>query len=395
MNARGVGLLLGGGLLGFALALGWTGRVLQSESVRAEQESKAAVSEPAACAQCEEQEARWAAEREELQLEVLRLTGELENVLADRIAREQEFLSFAELMTSIVPPEAPPELLQALGAPGPSVALEDPLVSAARKRLKKRSDKIFRELRALMVTEAVDSLDLLDAGTLGDGFIGPVVFRQLDLGGRPIGTLSADRLRLEGSRSGRTLTIVLEDGYERRDGNRFPFEGSQSGEERGGVRRIFLPRTDPSSWFDSMPELFGEGMQDSFNDDGRWEGFLVHRKLNELLARDASLGYYRVSALGGVLEGQLRGVELEQLDGDGRLMKRLLADRMTISLEPRGVLLLLQDGIQMQGARKFAFLDGRFRIFLPGSSQDDWTAAGLPGLVEAKDSPLGSTANRR
>ncbi|MFT7484309.1 MAG: hypothetical protein ACI9F9_000149, partial [Candidatus Paceibacteria bacterium] len=334
----------------------------------------------------------WAAEKNTIELEVLRLQGELENALEERVQREEQFVAFNELMSSIVPKEASPEILTALGVE-PDLQTE-PAFDADRLRRQERSKIIFRELRALLVVERLDSLDLLEVGLVGEGFVGPVVFRLLDLRGRPVGSLSADRLRLEGSLYGRSMTIVLEYGCERRDGKRLPFAGALPGQERGGERRIFLASADPSSWIEALPDLFGAVTPLAVHNDGRWEGFLVHRKLNELLQTDAQLGYYRLSALGGVLDNQLRGVELEQLDRSGGLVKRLVADKLTISLETRGVLLLLEDGIQMQGANKFAFLDGRYRIFLPGASQESWRTAGLPGLVASKDSALSTSASR-
>jgi hypothetical protein len=339
--------------------------------------------------------AAWEKERARLEKENYRLMGELEESLEERVAREEDFMRFTESLASIIPPEAPPEVaaifsgLVELPEPEPEPEPEaafDPLEVARRER----SQVIGRKLRALLTTERVDSLDLLEVGLVDDGFIGPVVFRQLDGSGRPVGSMSADRLRLEGSRAGRTLTIVLEAGYERRDGQRIPFAGTQPEQERGGERRIFLQQADPRPWFEACPELFAEESLASLRDDGRWHVFLVQRRINELFESDTALGYFRLVALGGVLNSELRDVELEQLDPRGHLQKRLFADRMSISLAERGVLVQLMGGIQMKGGRKFDFLDGRYRIFLPSADREAWTAAGLPGLVPAKESSAGS-----
>lgn len=338
----------------------------------------------------------WEQEREEILLENSRLTGELENAMVDRVAREEQFVQFTEMISSIVPPEAPPEIIAALGGKVPE---EDPAhespPSAEELARAARSQELFQKLGTLLTTERVDSLDLLEAGSLGDGWIGPVVFRILDVSGRPIGSLSADRLHLEGSRAGRTLTIVLEDGYERRGGERIPFENSAEGAERGGVRRIFLKQTNPGPWFDILPELFGPNALSPVVDDGRWHSMMVHRRLNQLLGNDVELGYYRLSAMGGVMEDELRDVEIEHLDRSGHLIQRLFADRLSISLEQKGVLLLLRDGIQMKGGHKYDFLGGRYRIFLPDANQLEWKAAGLPGLVSSKESSAGSQAPSR
>lgn len=370
----------------------WNGT--DSDSTAAEiATSRAQAEREAQIVEFQRERETWASEKIELQDEVLRLTGELENAMADRIAREEQFVQFNEMMAAIVPPEAPPEIIAALGGRVPEPAQPevrelDPNEIARQAR----SKELFHQLHTLLVTERVDSLELLEAGQLGDGWIGPIVMRILDDSGRPIGSLSADRLRLEGSRAGRTLTIVLEDGYERRGGEKTPFENTPAGVERGGVRRIFLKQTNPGPWFGLVPELFGPEALVPLVDDGRWHVFLVHRRLNRLLESDVELGYWRLSALGGVLEDELRDVEVEHLDREGRLIKRLFADRLTIQLEQRGVLLLLRDGIQMKGGHKFDFLGGRYRIFLPNANQLDWKAAGLPGLVPAKESSAGSQA---
>jgi len=337
----------------------------------------------------------WAAAREELELEVLRLTGELEEALAERVQREEDFVRFTEALAGIVPPEAPPEVAAAFAgrAALPEHApVAEPVPDPVEVALAARAKVLERKLHTLLTTERVDSLDLLEVGTLGEGFVGPVVFRVLDDRGRPIGSLSADRLRLEGSRAGRTLTIVLEAGYERRDGAMVPFAGTLPGEERGGERRIFLQQADPGPWFEACPELFGSESLAPLHNDGKWHVFLVHRRLNTLFEQDTALGYWRLSALGGILDDELRDVQVEQLSASGKLQKRLFADRMTIELSENGILLTLRGGIQMKGGRKFDFLGGRYRIFLPGVEVADWKAAGLPGLVPAKESSAGSHA---
>ncbi|MCB9915388.1 MAG: hypothetical protein H6828_09600 [Planctomycetes bacterium] len=310
--------------------------------------------------------------------------------------REEEFLRYAEMITAITPPELPPEIVQALGGEVPESSLpqEDPALVAERARRQARADELASALRALMRVEQFDSLDLLEAGTLGDGWLGPVVFRVVDERGRPSGSLSADRLRLEGSAAGWTLTFVLEGGYERRGGRRVAFEGTQPDEERGGVRRIVLSQTDPAPWYEALPELFGATPPAPRLDDGRWELALVKNGLNALLGADAALGSYRLERLGGVFEDELRAVELTQRDVDGRLLQRLVADRLAIARGERGVVLTLHDGVILKGSRKHAFLDGRYRIFLPRADVPSWEAAGLPGLVPVAESsaaaaPLG------
>jgi len=327
----------------------------------------------------------WERERAELEERVLHLSEELARATSERVAREEEFVQFTTMVSELVPPQAPPEILRALGGELPEPAEEPEPDPATLARLD-RSRELQGKLQALVVSERLDSLELLEAGVLDEGWIGPVVFRLLDESGRPIGSLCADRLRMEGSRTGRSLTIVLEAGYERRGGQKLPFAGAPPGVERGGERRMFLPHVDPRPWIDACPELFGPEDLTPLVDDGRWDRVLVRQRLNELLALDAELGYWRVAFLGGVLDSELRDVELEHLDRNGHLVRRLFADRGLVALEERGLRVELREGIQMKGGRKYAFLDGRYRIFLPTASQEQWTAAGIPGLVPAKES---------
>lgn len=342
----------------------------------------------------EEERAQWTAREAALTDRIAALDLELARLTEESLRREREFFaiegSYRELATS----EAPRELVEAmLGIEREPEPEPPPEPSPEELRRLERSKRIGRLVGDLLVLEGVDSLVLLEAGLLGDGYIGPVVCRLVDERGRPVGSLSADRLRLEASRAGRTLTIVLEDGYERRGGERVPFEGGTPGVERSGTRRIVLPQVDPGPWIEELPELFTAESRIPLEDDGCWRVFLVHRALNELLASDVAGGYWRVSALGGVTEGVLRAVELENLDANGHLIRRLLADRLAIELADRGVLLRLEDGVQITGGAKHAFLDGRYRIFLPSADQEVWKTVGLPGLVEWKTSSLGVSAD--
>ncbi len=322
-----------------------------------------------------------------------------------RMEREQEFLKYTEMIVSLVPPEAPPEILLALTGevPESSLPAEDTLAALQRAADKERADEIALALRSLMFIEQFDSLDLLEIGTLGDGWVGPVVFRIIDEHGRPSGSLCADRLRLEGSRTGWTVTFVFEDGYERRAGQKVPFEGAALSPEglaasdpqlaeRRGVRRITLSQADPEPWIEALPELFDSTAPVELTDDGQWQVLLVRQRLNKLLSFDASHGYYRVRRLGGVVDGVLRDVELQQLTQDGEVTQRLVADRLTLEEAERGMSLTLRDGVLLKAGRKLAFLDGRYRIFLPRAKHEQWRAAGLPGLVEAEDSSAGSAA---
>ncbi|MCA8979960.1 MAG: hypothetical protein KDC14_08030, partial [Planctomycetes bacterium] len=217
-----------------------------------------------------------------------------------------------------------------------------------------------------------------------DGAIGPVLLRSFDDRGRAIGTITADRLRLEGSRAGRTLTLVLEDGYTRRSGVRAPFPGAEDGVERGGVMRVVIPDTDPDGWSRAVPELFREDHSIEVLDDGRWNIFLLRRELNARLDRGGLGGRYVLKDLAGVREGVLRDVALDELDENGALRRRLFADRLALRVDAAGVQLLLEDGVVVRGEQKLPFLDGRMRVFLPRADVAEWIDGSLP-VVDARE----------
>jgi hypothetical protein len=75
-------------------------------------------------------------------------------------------------------------------------------------------------------------------------------------------------------------------------------------------------------------------------------------------------------------------VQLDGLDAQGRLERKLFADRMQISAQAKGVKIELTDGAQLRGDSKTPFLDNKYRIFLPRASIEAWTKAGIPGLSE-------------
>lgn len=365
-----------------------------------------------------------------LESQVIRLRAELGAAEDRRIEREREFLRYTEGIAKLTTlagampdltrfkPEAevekpkiletPPEGIETeLAATRERLAAEDRARDDARRaamtsptptpdapppldKVRERSRAIFHGLRGLLASEQVTSLDLLESGRLEAGFTGPVVLRVLDERGRPLGSISAERLRLEASRSARMVTIVLEQGYERRSGVKTPFDGGPADAEgRGGVRRIALPDCDPRAWIEGLPELFAPEDLDRSIDDGRVDLGRLRATLNQLLHGEANDVSYRVRGLGGVQGHVLRDVAVDVLDREGRIERRLYADRMTIVRERNGVQLSLEGGSQIRGDNKAPFLDGRYRIFLPRAKVDAWTRAGVPGL-EPDVAPTGS-----
>lgn len=337
-----------------------------------------------------------------LQRELEQLREELGREQARRIEREQAWLEYNRSLASLGP----------LGGAGPrpfavdreALGLEEPEEDepppaddegeasagpAAPDPVAARLAELARSVRAFLVLADLKSYDLLELGSFQDEppyrGVGPVVFRLFDDRGRLSGSLFAERLRMEGSRSGRTVSLVLEDGYESHGGERFPFAD--------GVRRIPVPFLDPAPWVEACPELFPAEAFAALEDDGSWDREALRRELNRLLALDTQAGWYRFRGIGGVVRGQLTDVQLEVLDGGGRLLRRLFADRLTILSEPPGMALLLEDGVIVRGEEKEAFRDGELRVYLARARLAEWRAAGLPGLHEgpraAPDAPVG------
>jgi hypothetical protein len=366
------------------------------------------------------------------------LESELASATDERVEREKKWLEYAQGMTKLgaiagapPPPSAPDPVLERAVASSAltsvpqlstSAALDDAaLATAAIKReapaakpdplvsaVEKRDRDVFVALRSLFMVEQVGGFDLLESGTLHDGATGPVVLRVLDDRGHPLGAIYAERMRLEGSRAARTLTIVLEDGHERRGGARTPFAEVQPNTARAGspagaseptrdapasgprnARRIVLPDIDPEPWITALPELFAAEAKEPPPDDGLWNLEDVRAALNVLLRQDASGGYYRVQSLAGVQGDTLRDVQLDSLDRDGKLERKLFADRLRCLAEERGVMIQLESGAQLRGDEKTPFLDGRYRIFFPRADTAEWRRAGIPGF-----SPVPSAKGR-
>jgi hypothetical protein len=311
----------------------------------------------------------------DLEAKVAFLEHELERERARRAEREAAFLEFSKLVAEL--PVAQEQGLvprpEKTAPPPDPEALER---AAAAEAARSRAAEIGRALGVRMRLEGLRGLDLLETGSLLSGSpsaIGPVVFRCLDERGALTGSLSAARLSLEGSQAAHTLTLVLQDGFESRGGERVPFTN--------GTRRITLKEVDPEPWRAEFPELFGEGLA-APGDDGRWPLGDLRRELNRLLGLEPSKGWYRLRSLGGVRGDALLDVQLEELQASGHLARRFFADTLTIQLEDGSVVLELEGGASVKGDEKQPFRDGRFRIVLPHATLEPWRATRLPGLSE-------------
>lgn len=341
--------------------------------------------------------AERAAVEGELRLRIAELERELTTHAEERLAREREWLSYTRLFAGLTPAGLPQELL--FRPQVPSEELELLLLEGSLRRgdgagRSARDREVFVALRSLLTLEGIDGLELLESGRVQQGSVGPVVLRSIDARGRSTGSLVAERLRLEGSRSARTLTLVLEEGFERVAGRRRPFEGAPEDAERGGVRRIHLGRVDPEPWIQALPELFRPEERADVRDDGLWDLLGLRLALNELLEREPLGGTWRLRALGGVVGDELREVWLERREGRA-VLRQMTADRLRIRIEEGALHLVLEDGAQLADGRKLPFLDGRYRIYLPRADPEAWRAAGLPGLVDAPPGALGRSRAAR
>lgn len=326
-----------------------------------------------------------------LRLRIADLERELTAGAEERLAREREWLSYTRLFAGLTPAGLPAELIFRPQVPAEELELlllEGGTRGGGDAGRSERDREIFVALRSLLALEGIDSLELLESGRVAGGAVGPVVLRSIDARGRSTGSLVAERLRLEGSRSARTLSLVLEEGFERSAGRRRAFEGAPPDAERGGVRRIHLGRVDPEPWIRALPELFRPSELGGERDDGLWDLLGLRLALNELLEREPLGGTWRLRALGGVVGGELREVWLERREGRA-ILRQVTADRLRIRIEEGSVQLLLEDGAQLAEGNKLPFLDGRYRIYLPRADPEAWRAAGLPGLVDAPPAALG------
>ena len=319
--------------------------------------------------------------------------GELQVELAEsqrlRAAREQEWFEYTRTigMLDQDTEERRPAFLDALeeaqaGPPEPTLS---PAELAAQDVRRRRVKRMLLDLNAHFAAEQIGGIDLLELGSLGEGSVGPIVARTLDDRGRPTGTLVADRLRLECSRSGFTVTLVFEEGFERRGQVEVPFgTAREEGGRRGGVKRIVLNGIDPRPWIETLPELFDESALKGTLNDARWDLRRVRLDLNRSLSELDGVGSnLRLRGLGGIQSSVLQDIQLVEIDENGAVERRLFADRMTVKTYGDGLELFLEDGVQERAGRSAAFLEGRYRIYLPHADVAAWKAARIPGLVPA------------
>ncbi|MFT6110841.1 MAG: hypothetical protein ACJA2W_003769 [Planctomycetota bacterium] len=319
------------------------------------------------------------------------LESELREAQASSLRRQQEWIEYTRVLQSFSKriPEPPPFVVEAL-KPVPDPVEEHRVREEVQ--LRERSEEIRGSLRSFLMAEGVRNVDFLEMGRPvridGRAGTGPVIGRLLDDRGRMVGMVKANRMRLEPSRSGRTVTIVMEDGYESRQGIKRPFEG--------GVRRLFLGSVNPEPWIEAFPELIDDADRAPVIDDGLWDLVSVRARLSRLLATSSRSGgaAWRLAGIGGIREGQLRDVQFAEFDAvTGKVTRRVFADSGRIrTLDGGGIEISLRDGTVRRGDRAAPFLDGRFRLMLPFAKADEWRASELPGLSPPRLNPAAPAA---
>jgi hypothetical protein len=319
-----------------------------------------------------------------LRKRIAQLQTELGAVTTREAARHQEWLEFTRALSSLPVPEGtdmPRKPAFVVEPAQPVLSARDAAQASIEAEADGRAERARQHLNALLIAEHIFSLNVLELGRVHEGWAGPVVVRLLDDRGRLTGTLAADRLRLEASRAGRSMALVLEIGWESRAGLRVPFgPPEQAGSDRGGLRRIHFPGVDPGPWIEFLPELLNSEDLAPTPDDGRWNLIELRLTLDERLRNDSPEGRWRAVRVGGVRGGTMFDVHLADVDRRGRVVRRLFADSMAVRTRGRGLELVLEDGVVERDGAKAPFLDGRFRLFLPDARSEVWKAAGVPGL---------------
>ena len=377
-------------LCGLALLVRWGGvgesdppETPPTAEVGATAPAPGALSEPGARGEAEDPHPELAA----LRVEVQELREELVEREARHLAREQEWLELTRALSSLQLPEevdlpAGPSFLS-FQESEPEVEPEPGTGAFEEAQAQARALRARNDLNAMFVAEHVFALDVLELGRVNQGWAGPVVLRQLDDRGRLIGTLAADRLRLEASRAGRSVTLVFEVGWESRGGVRTPFGPPEdAGADRGGTRRVNLPGVDPDPWIEAFPELLRSEALGATPDDGLWNLIELRLVLDERMRTDSPAGRWRLVGLGGVVGGDLLDVHLAELGAGGRVERRLFADTLRIRSRGQGLELLLLDGVIERDGQKSPFLEGSYRLFLPDARRQVWETAGVPGLSD-------------
>ncbi|MCA9001903.1 MAG: hypothetical protein KDB61_08270, partial [Planctomycetes bacterium] len=144
--------------------------------------------------------------------------------------------------------------------------------------------------------------------------------------------------------------------------------------------RIPLTGVAPEPWIEALPELFSKEELDRRVTDGLHDATTLRLTMNELLAQPRQGGHWRLVSLGGVVGTQWRDLHLAELSLDGRVVRRIFADRGELSLQGDNLMFALESGAQERDGVQSPFLAGRYTLVLTRVDRDAWLAAGLPGV---------------
>lgn len=346
--------------------------------------------QPAQVAGAEGEVARLQAQVEDLRSRLVQAESALQVETERRLAREKEWLEYTsgiakmESLAQGLPKFAVDPAVQPKPEPSTSETNKtepDKIETNAVPPSQADVTAVTRRLRTLLSAEQVSGVDVMELGNVQADHVGPVVLRILDANGRLLSVLAADRLRLECSRAGRSVTLVLEHGYERRNGEKLAFTGGAvDADGRGGVRTIVIPDCDPRPWLEGLPFLFRPEALEPVPHDGSISVESLRAALNVKLREDQLIGHWRVDGIGGVQRSVLYEVAFSQLDEKGNIVRTLVADKATFAALSKGVEVLLEGGAQVKVDSTVPFLDGRYRLVLPRADAEAWRAARIPLL---------------
>jgi hypothetical protein len=207
---------------------------------------------------------------------------------------------------------------------------------------------------------------LLRQGGIRDGELRDVVFELRSAEGRPIGSRSAQGLKIRVDPGTLTAQLVLRGGETVERGQRTPFPEEGFEVEIAAIARESLTIAEilPFLALDApIPEVKPE-IARSERFDSREPLALLNRELG-----DSGRGYVRFAVLRGIDAGRLIDVELNHYTGAGALMKTVVARSCDVDRTARRVRLVFRDGHHVQNGREVPFFKGRG----DGESAPTWT----------------------
>ncbi|MBK9383491.1 MAG: hypothetical protein IPN34_01510 [Planctomycetes bacterium] len=298
--------------------------------------------------------------------------------------------SFLEEIAKNIPPEVlgpPPSADRAVDASqGPGAerrAAEERAAEEAAAIAGKRSalDELRAQANRLLELDGYAETQLVRVGSMADGVLRDVAFREVGPLGETRRFLAAKELRFEAFPGLRSLRVHLIDGYEQRgSGASAPFENGASELTFADVR------IDDWKTLLVAQGLWREtGATSSGEVDKRFPAVETLAKVNELLARAKGSRRFVLRRLDEVHGGaRWHGVELHQLEvGGGGLQVIYEAENAELWWDPanKSAELRLEHGFQRRGSQRVPFFEKRARVFLGFEDDKGWDAAAIPFQV--------------